>query len=72
MGDWTVAGGSGGGWLVAVDLLVFIKILIFLMADVACDFFHQSLYLLYVLPQLTTPKLRELIFEVQEGNNLNF
>ncbi len=29
MGDWAVAGGGGGGWLVAADLLVFIRMLIF-------------------------------------------
>jgi hypothetical protein len=39
VGDWTAAGNGRGGWLVAVDLLVFIRILIFLMADVGDDFF---------------------------------
>jgi hypothetical protein len=32
LGDWAAAGGNGGGWLVAVDILVFIRLLIFLMA----------------------------------------
>jgi hypothetical protein len=30
------AGGGGGGWLVVADLLVFIKMLIFLMVDFGC------------------------------------
>jgi hypothetical protein len=29
LGDWTAADGNGGGWLAAVDLLVFIRLLIF-------------------------------------------
>jgi hypothetical protein len=33
LGDWTAAGGGGGGLLVVADLLVLIKMLIFLTAD---------------------------------------
>jgi hypothetical protein len=45
VGDWPAAGGSGGGWLVVVDFLVFIRILICLMEDVDCDFFSpESLF----------------------------
>jgi hypothetical protein len=29
MGDWAAAGGSGGGWLVVADHLIFIRLLIF-------------------------------------------
>ncbi len=36
LGDWAVAGGSRGGWLVASDLLIFFRMLIFLMADFCC------------------------------------
>jgi hypothetical protein len=31
--EWAAASGGGGGWLVAADLLVFIRMLIFLTAD---------------------------------------
>jgi hypothetical protein len=45
-GDWAAAGGDGGGQLVAMDILVLIRELTFLMADfgfaakklVACNF----------------------------------
>ncbi len=33
MGEWAAASGGGGGRLVAVDLLIFIRMLIFLTAD---------------------------------------
>jgi hypothetical protein len=33
LGDWAVAGGNRGGGLVVADLLVFIRMLIFLTAD---------------------------------------
>jgi hypothetical protein len=33
LGEWTAASGGGGGWLVAADLLVFIRLLVFLTAD---------------------------------------
>jgi hypothetical protein len=36
LGEWAAASGGGGGWLVAADLLVFIRMLIFLMADFGC------------------------------------
>jgi hypothetical protein len=36
LGDWAVADGSGGGRLVAADLLIFIRMLIFIMADFCC------------------------------------
>jgi hypothetical protein len=36
LGEWAVASGGGGGWLVAADLLVFIRMLIFLTADFCC------------------------------------
>jgi hypothetical protein len=36
LGDWAAAGGGGGGRLVAADLLVFIRLLIFLTADFGC------------------------------------
>jgi hypothetical protein len=29
LGDWAVASGGRGGWLVAADLLVFIRMMIF-------------------------------------------
>jgi hypothetical protein len=35
LGDWAAAGGGRGGRLVVADL-VFIRILIFLMADFGC------------------------------------
>jgi hypothetical protein len=37
LGDWAAAGGGGGGQLVAVDLLIFIRMLIFLTADFGCE-----------------------------------
>jgi hypothetical protein len=39
LGDWTAAGGGRGGQLVAVDLLVFIRMLIFLTEDFGCGCF---------------------------------
>jgi hypothetical protein len=36
LGKWAVASGGGGGRLVAADLLVFIRMLIFLTADFGC------------------------------------
>jgi hypothetical protein len=36
LGEWAAARGSGGGQLVAVDLLVFIRMLIFFTADFGC------------------------------------
>jgi hypothetical protein len=36
LGDWEVAGGGGGGWLVAPDLLVLIRAEFFLTADFGC------------------------------------
>jgi hypothetical protein len=36
LGEWAAASGGGVGWLVVADLLVFIRMLIFLTADVGC------------------------------------
>jgi hypothetical protein len=36
LGDWKAAGGGGEGQLVAVDLLVFIRMLILLTAHFGC------------------------------------
>jgi hypothetical protein len=36
LGDWAVAGGGEGGWLVAADLLIFIRMMIFLPTDFCC------------------------------------
>jgi hypothetical protein len=33
LGDWVAAGGGGGGLLVGADLLVFIRMLIFLTSE---------------------------------------
>jgi hypothetical protein len=33
LGDWVEVGGSGGGWLLVVDLLVLIRMIVFSMAD---------------------------------------
>jgi hypothetical protein len=37
LGDWAGAGSGGGGWLVAVNLLVIV-----LIEDVGCDFSPQE------------------------------
>jgi hypothetical protein len=34
--DWAGAGGDGRGWLVAADLLVLIRMLIFFTSDFGC------------------------------------
>jgi hypothetical protein len=36
LGDWAATCSSGGGQLVAMDLLVFIKVLTYSMADFGC------------------------------------
>jgi hypothetical protein len=36
LGEWAAASGGRGGWLVAADLLIFIRMLIFLTADFGC------------------------------------
>jgi hypothetical protein len=46
--DWAAAGNEWGGWLVVADLLVFIRILIFLMADFGCVFFSENDAVYYI------------------------
>jgi hypothetical protein len=36
LGEWAAASGDGGGWVVATDLLIFIRMLTFLTADFGC------------------------------------
>jgi hypothetical protein len=51
LGDWAAAGSGRGGWLVAADLLIFIRMLIFLTAD----FFGFATKIFLYTPITTQP-----------------